>query len=1400
MRKQRPYIFSWPLSGSGGSVLYNVPIGSISLSGQPPATLVSGGTFSMSIKSGLLTAGTGSPVYPRGSNLTGLEYVAIQGWDPSDNTGGQMGGTVGGPNIPVMVSWNQNIARIPLNEACWLGLETFDANHQFSLADVNRMYQSTVITLVNNLLAAGLYVILDLHWTQAGLLSPITQMPMANITNSIPFWTSLANTFGVNSIGQSISGLISHPGAVLFEGFNEPFIGGGTGGSSSTNWVTLMQGGRIKANTFAQLSLNNGTYRYNPANIYTLDVTPTGPGVWFPGDTVVQGANSAIVQSYDIVQGQIYYSNGTQGATVTPTPFTAGAITKGSGPQGITLLSRALTAIVSSGTGANLNSSNYNNSCNFTGGAGEYAGYNLSNAVAAGSSTFLFCWYCEWPGDFAYAYDSVDAEAAIFNCPSGYYKEISTNGTTWLTLGAAIQTTRSAGQELFQLTGGYKYARLRFTGVNGGTSVSMKMDCYDVTYGVSDGTIYVGDALTNYAMSHLTINFGTVNVDAAPNMAAVGGFITSFGTLVGGSGYTNGTYTQVYLSGGTGTTALATITVSGGAVTAVSLVGPGWAYVPGDVLTTANTNIGGTGSGFTIAVATVQGPGYYASNPYYPAVNAGQSGWSSGNWLNYLQNSYTTFFKDFKGRKVVITLGTLDAEPNSNVTPAQYYSNMVTIISMALAANKLVILCTIPFSDQSDVSPYNAQVANLLTAFPQVMAGPDWYAWTNAHQDLIKPLPDGIHTTDPARAAWRQKMVAFECAMTNSAAANVTVLNQGFAVAGHQQMINAIRAVGAQNIYIAGGLEFCNNLSQWLSHAPTDSANQLAVSWHRYPPSSQVNSFTIASGGTGYALNDIVSFPFPLNNFPVPTYFPLYLQVTGVSAGAVTSATIYNTGHGSQGGSYLQSQQPANPMTASATDIRGYATTSGTGLQINAVWANQGATWSAVTNEPTVAAIVNAGYPMLMTETGEYSYPGMTGSPWVTYIQQYLDSFAPGKVGITYWSWYVNTGPSGDTMLLTNTGTPTPGFGATAQAWLDAHAVGATSMVNIGHNLPIYASNQGSYGPSKAVDPTDYYNSYNSTGDPLTVDIDISSCIVATDSSGYRQLVYTFSTPDAVFQPNLQSASNADIPGNYTIQTNTAAGGGASPSSGWTTAVTVTGNLVARRAHLLNVAGVNWVRLAITQQADGSTSGSNLHIELWNAAGSMDPTHSHINAGWFMLGDSIYAGGMMWGPPVGTSDAPLGSIINTALGIWPLQFCAGFAGWTTANMLPNIATWLAQFPGRFIQIGLGTNDIGAMTAAQFGTNLQTLVNAASSAGKLCLIDTIPWGTYTTAATIQSYNAYVTSVIAANPGVAFAGVDRYAYLFNNQANLSADGKNPTSAGYHDLRNLQATLMNKFGGGA
>jgi hypothetical protein len=113
--------------------------------------------------------------------------------------------------------------------------------------------------------------------------------------------------------------------------------------------------------------------------------------------------------------------------------------------------------------------------------------------------------------------------------------------------------------------------------------------------------IYSG---TNNALQMWTTDNNN-GVGTGPYNIAFGGGALTLTGRVAGTLYTNGTYTGVSLTGGTGSGAKATIVVSGGGVSSVTLTAPGTGYTVGDVLSATSASIGGTGSGFTINVATV---------------------------------------------------------------------------------------------------------------------------------------------------------------------------------------------------------------------------------------------------------------------------------------------------------------------------------------------------------------------------------------------------------------------------------------------------------------------------------------------------------------------------------------------------------------------------------------------------------------------------------------------------------------------------------------------------------------------------------------------------------------------------------------------------------------------------
>jgi hypothetical protein len=86
--------------------------------------------------------------------------------------------------------------------------------------------------------------------------------------------------------------------------------------------------------------------------------------------------------------------------------------------------------------------------------------------------------------------------------------------------------------------------------------------------------------------------------------------IRTLGSITGGSLYTNGTYYNVPTVNTTsinGSGATFNVTVSGAAVTSITLISGGSGYEIGDMITVDASYIGGTGSGFEVDVASLAG-------------------------------------------------------------------------------------------------------------------------------------------------------------------------------------------------------------------------------------------------------------------------------------------------------------------------------------------------------------------------------------------------------------------------------------------------------------------------------------------------------------------------------------------------------------------------------------------------------------------------------------------------------------------------------------------------------------------------------------------------------------------------------------------------------------------------
>ena len=128
------------------------------------------------------------------------------------------------------------------------------------------------------------------------------------------------------------------------------------------------------------------------------------------------------------------------------------------------------------------------------------------------------------------------------------------------------------------------------------------VECNDaIVYNVREQTWYdAGTALGARRSAGFFSQVFSYPINMSWDINAVGG-VNGFARTNDGSLYTNGTYVNQPLTGGTGTGAYATIVVAGGVVTSVLITSNGINYIVGDVLSAALP----VGSGFIITVSSL---------------------------------------------------------------------------------------------------------------------------------------------------------------------------------------------------------------------------------------------------------------------------------------------------------------------------------------------------------------------------------------------------------------------------------------------------------------------------------------------------------------------------------------------------------------------------------------------------------------------------------------------------------------------------------------------------------------------------------------------------------------------------------------------------------------------------
>jgi hypothetical protein len=85
-----------------------------------------------------------------------------------------------------------------------------------------------------------------------------------------------------------------------------------------------------------------------------------------------------------------------------------------------------------------------------------------------------------------------------------------------------------------------------------------------------------------------------------------------------------------------------------------------------------------------------------------------------------------------------------------------------------------------------------------------------------------EPWPNNQDNTPASWRCWRDGSASGTCS------------GFSYTAVGMQSLVNTVRATGATNVILLGGVSYSNALGSWLAYKPTDATGNLAASWHIY--------------------------------------------------------------------------------------------------------------------------------------------------------------------------------------------------------------------------------------------------------------------------------------------------------------------------------------------------------------------------------------------------------------------------------------------------------------------------------------------------------------------------------------------------------------------------------------
>lgn len=325
-------------------------------------------------------------------------------------------------------------------------------------------------------------------------------------------------------------------------------------------------------------------------------------------------------------------------------------------------------------------------------------------------------------------------------------------------------------------------------------------------------------------------------------------------------------------------------------------------------------------------------------------------------------------------------------------------------------------------------------------------------------------------------------------------------------------------------------------------------------------------------------------------------------------------------------------------------------------------------------------------------------------------------------------------------------------------------------MPVISHRAPVYVS-----GTAPAVTPTaandgNPASMWVSNGIPAWIAYDLSG-VPATQR---HQVLAAWYAPWAPGYQQLAPTADGQLPINYTIEINAAAGG-TLPTGGWQQVVSVTGHQHDTGQHLFNMAEANWVRLSVTASSNPTSIAIDFDIH---------SAPSGESDSWLFMGDSITGMAVYLFSEIPTL------VHGFAPDRWPVVIGAAVGGSNTGTAGPTLDANLLSFTGRYVVLAYGTND---SDNDGFSTNLEAMVLKIIAAGKIPVIPHMPWSSIPDIqAKAPGINARIDALYSKYPIIRH-GPDLWTAFLGRTDWIPVGDVHPNDAGNHELRRLWAVSM-------